>query len=926
MPERHRIVMEAISIAGMQECREGIDKVLALIATERASSVVIEPILSQLAKDVARIRKGELPLHKSEITQAQMMEGNERLGHAKDTVAVITEQNIAITKLDGEIKEQQAAVVTAENARQAAQAEQGARGLGSGLIAQYEEAKNAAIHEAMTKLGEMRISELIIIPVGTPTEKTINELFYIIQHQLDLSQMKLDEENPAAAKERKSATLAKTPGAETPDLDGRIERGKKLQDEIASLKEALARIKDCRTKIDEQEQKIKDAEKIVRQKEGDKNSADQKLKGLQDRRKAAIGEIWEWVDPDNTRTHPSYGSSLYATLLAEANLNIETVRRELEEQGIPILTEVTPAEVAKGPEVAEKPKTEGEGGKKDEKAEEDKKLEEKGKRAGVIVSKVDRQIADGMEAVINVGKVFGGKVAGLRDMTEDQLQREFADPATSQDNLIRYFFGPQALTPDKKPMYLRLLSKAGLVEAYFDYTGMDDSRAASFLARDPDFLAAYTESRRNNGEIAALRKRLNETHQRKEFGAPGLDDEVKSLEDQIHHLQARNVELLTPIYDKRIAPFLGEGGITTSAYSGMVIERMVRNASEYDPFADAVQSAEAFIPHPGPDGTMTILGPDINPRDNTSINLGHIRWEAPGDYAAVSGQAMKLRTATTIAADGSLDTVVQVKPIDMSGLIAILPDHRNDMVGSRVAEVLDAAGLLPHLYDAAGNKITPDQALGDWARARLPMTRPDMTNQGDVGTARVRDFIQKYGFNESIVDTIYRGTTVGAALNIVELRNVVRGIVSKQIESLEGLQIQGIGIANADALENWLTGGSRYFLGRGVEARRMFASLARAICANSPNVNQLLLGARLGQINIQEAGNTIFVLSNMNGQIMFSYIDSRLGHQVRPLSEIIKLDQAARTGMNVALTDARLNDILANLGKGSLEAIRRRTP
>lgn len=893
MPERHRIVMEAISLEGIDECREGADEVLTEIATEGKAKT---EVLSQIDTDADRLESGDLPLHKSEITEQQMIEENNRLAHARDTVTVITDQNKTITEIDGQIKQQQDAVTAVADEWNAAKNEQGARGL-SGLIAQYETAKNTAITETINKLNEIDItSSGVTIPPGALTETTINDLYHTIKRRIETLQGELDIIDPAEAAVKKSAILNKTPGADTDDYNKRIKNGKEIGEQKAKLNEALSRVNDCKMKIAEQEAKIVAAENIVRQKEGAKISAEQKLTGLQDRRQKAIDEIWKWVDPKKELTHPLYGQNLYSTLLTEANLNVTKIRKELEERDIPIL------------------------------GEEAKPEEGKKKKEGVIVSKEDKERSKGMKAIAAVGREFSTKVQGLRSMRRDELQREFADPTTSHDHVLRYVFGAKVLAIDKKPFYQRLLSKAGLVEAYFEYMGMDEARAKNFFSREPEFEAAYKQSRQNNAQIEILKKRLAGEYQLQVLGTPGLETTKKTLEGEIQQLQAQNVRLLTPIYDRKIVPFLGEHGMSTSAFMGVAIDRMIGNAVEFNPFADAVQSAETILPHSGPDGSMSILGPDINPRDGSWINRGGTRWSSPGGYQ-VDGQAVDVSVATSIASNGELGTDVQAEVKSTEGLLAVLPTSRAQIVvGSPVEQELSRLGLLPHLYDAVGARRITEDAFDNWISARLPTTRPDMNNTADVGTKQVNDFLNAYGFEASVVDRIYQTTAVGSALNTTEVRNLARNLIDRQIQSLV-LRLQAVGIADTDTLANWLESGANYSLGR-TETHRMFASLARTICENPKNVNQELLGTRIPHASFQDsAGKTICILNNVDGQIMFTYYDHKLNQQqIKPLSEILKLDQAARMGIDSRLTGAKLAEILIDLGKKAMEAIRTRTP
>jgi len=624
------------------------------------------------------------------------------------------------------------------------------------------------------------------------------------------------------------------------------------------------------------------AEAAVQAKKDAKDAIQREVDLMEVRRKNAIEEIRLL-----TKFKGDYGGELYNQLLEEANTYVTDLEAELRKKGI--LEETTP---------------------------------EPGKKIGVIVSKEDKERVEGMRETVEVARVLTDKVNGLRTMRKDELQREFTDPRTSQDNLLRYVFGAKALSPDKKPLYQRLLSKSGLVEAFFEYTGMDEAKAMNYFAREPEMLTAFRVSRGNILEIDRLRTTLGNTYQLRETGATGLEKDIKSLESQIRMLQDQNVQLLTPIYESKVVPFLGEHGIKTSEFMRVVIDRMVKNAQEFDPFADAVQSAETIRPHTGPDGATSIRGPDINPMDGSWINRGETQWNSPGDYQ-VSGENVALAVSTKISNTGELNPSVKITLPYLRSLVAVLPDNKAAIVaGSAVEQELQRVRLLDHLYDASGAKQTDAGAVIKSLEGSLPTTRPDMVNTSDPDTIRITDFLKYYGLEEQVLDNIYLGPGAGNMLNDATARQLLSDLVHEQISTV-ALAIEGSGISDASSLESWLVSSSNYKLGE-LETGRMFASLARTIADNSTSVNKLLLGEtssnRFGIVS-----RPGFSISNDNGELRLNYQLGGSSHSAS-LKEVLKIEKEAdRLVTYPGLNDIVLNDLLLESCKNSFDAIRTRT-
>ncbi|OGG00377.1 hypothetical protein A2Y99_00780 [Candidatus Gottesmanbacteria bacterium RBG_13_37_7] len=358
---------------------------------------------------------------------------------------------------------------------------------------------------------------------------------------------------------------------------------------------------------------------------------------------------------------------------------------------------------------------------------------------------------------------------------------------------------------------------------------------------------------------------------------------------------------------------------------------MRRNAFEYNPFADAVQLAEALPASRGLDGTVSFRPPDINPRDGTWIDRGSISWISPSDYQ-VNSENVTLQVDSSITQTGEINANVAVRVQTLSGLRSVLPDSKTAItVGSPVEQELNKLGLLPHLYDASNTKHADvDSVVADMVTSLLPATRPDMTTSNPEAN-HLRAYLARFGFSTTTIDAIYDRDTISGtpplrtpgSIKTADAQRITREAVDKQV-SQAVLRIQQGGFADTNALETWLNTGSNFKLGD-TDVQRMSSSFARAISKNPANVNILLLGDPTHN-RFDRVTNGNFRVENENGELRLYHGISSGIVQSATVQEILKLSSADRITRFPGLDDPTIKDIMLSVGRNATEAIRKRTP
>ncbi len=903
MEVRHKIMMDAIDLTGVDICRDEADSILQEIAIgSEVEKGIRAAEASEIETRAGQIENGAIVLHESGITKEKIGEERRRLATVKDKVTAIKTHGGKITEIDTKIVEKQPNRDTAEAEYQKALREEGenkpATGDCAGKIREYRlkiDAIDTEIQNIENQMGKYNSASKLYEPPDSAQAEF---------HRLDAEVRRLD--TAYKIKDREVTTLASQRpvdmaryNAASTDLETLNTQLAEARQQYSAAKtrlEQLQQQRDARkTEKNTEMGKITTAEGVVKEKKDALDGIEMGINILRTQRQRSIDEIRRL-----TGFTGDYGQELYNTLLAEVQADVNQIEKELKEQGIPLEGETIPT---------------GEGGKP------------------VVVSKEDKEVAKGMRKIATVCKAetFSKKVEGIRQRKKDELQ-EFADSRTSHEAVLRYIFGAEAVSPTERAFYQRLLSKAGLVEAYFEYANLTDARAATFFAREPEMLTAFRQSRANIEQINRLVTQIGDLRELYAAGEPPVINQIKILERQLKNIQAQNVKLLTPIYDKKITPFLSEHSVTTSEYFRVVMDRMRKNALEYNPFADVVQVAETLPPYTGPDGIISLRPPDINPTDGSWINRGGTRWVSPAGYQ-VNGENVELRVDTPITAAGALGANVEIRVQTLEGIFNVLPNNQTQIAGSPVEQELNNLGLLSHLYDAgAGNAKRADvnavinDMLTNPVNPLLPANRPNMTVATNPDVVRVQNYLRRFGFDEAILDRIYgAGTPTSTAINANEARNITLEAVNKQLKKVV-FRVQRLGVADTNALEAWLSiaDGSSHNFG-GTEVQRFFRSLARALSENPANVNILLLGdSTHNRFTRVTSGD--FSLENENGEIRFYHNIAGGVIHTATFQEILQLPTAVRIARFAGLDDTTLNSIILEAGRNVMEAIRRRTP
>lgn len=807
--ERHEIMVEAYNRMAADICSTAGGNVLQRIILRGEMSEEDRKLaLEQLASDATAIKTGTKVIEVSEITDEVIQTEQRRRAQAKDKITRLNAEHSKITTIDTEITTQEDTLVRVTTELSQAQTEQGSRSIGAGVIGEHEAAINIAINEVFNKLTTLNIASLGIALPPDRNRTSVEDVFLTLQRTKKDLENQYKVLNPQEAQSSMSLILARAPQTDVSGYRTRIQEGEEKSENISIIEEAINRINTCRTTISEKEAAIVAAETIVDQKQKEVNTIDTKLQSLRNKRRDAVETI-----RNITHFEGEYGEELFNIFLSQTNAEITKIEKELKGKGIPF-------------EAGEEVK---------------------------IVSEVDKMRAEGMEVNHTVGTNLSTIVS---NMWKEYDAAGLSDPKRCKEVLLRIICGKEALSPDKRAFYERLLSNTTVVEELFNTVHLD-GRETQFFYGDNEGRMAYDSSRRNLVTIVTLSAQIQELKNNQETG---WENQVKILEERLHHFQDENVRLLNGLFDKYVPAFLGHSRLTDVEFVRKLVDRMIINANDFQPFTDTVQYGEKLVPHLGPDGTVSIRPPDINPTDDSLINRGAITWNSPDDYK-VAGQSVRLKIEVPISRTGRPLVNVEFHVQNLRALHSILPPTRAQLdPNSPITAELNRLGLLNQLYDAAGNKIS----------SRTNVFRALADNEDN---------------NKQVRDTIW--------------------------------QISARGIPNANSLEAWLQGGANYNFG-GRETNRFYRSIARSFAKSTPEANADIIR----KFDSVDHGN--YTIRNERGELRLYRYDAAHANVESTISLHDLLYTVDDTQRRRIISIRDLNGILYEVGKNLFESTRLR--
>src|SRR3989338_5134346 len=692
--------------------------------------------LDQLQEDATAIKTGDKVVEETEITDEVIQSEQRRRAQAKDRVNTIQQQGELITTLDTQISTKKTEAETAESEFNRISTEQGSLGdstaspsIGpTGNIREYTE----KISEFNQKIAgfdhELGIDGFNpsnnTYPLDSLFGKRINLTAEVsnLETEVEVSQAQLS----GAQQTRNTGEITRISG----ELRGKKTSLTAKQRELSAVEQRINTLNTQKESLNKEklgfENQVKESLLLVQEAKEKRDARNRELTGLTTSRQAAIEEIRRL-----TNFQGDYGSTLYQTLLSQANAEVAKIEKELKERGIPF-------------EAGEEVK---------------------------IASEVDKRRGEGMDTIYTVGN-------NLKTILESIWKKYDAaglsDPKICKETLIRIIFGEDALSPDKRAYYETLLSNSLIIEELFD-TVHAEGRENQFFYGDNEGRLAYDTSRRNQETIGTLSAQIEKLENAQETG---WENQKRILEERLHHLQDENVRLLDGLFVKYVPAFLGHSRFTDGEFVRKLVDRMVKNANDFEPFAGTVRYGEKLTPHLGLDGSVIIRPPDINPTDGSLINRGEVSWHSPDSYR-VAGQFVNLRIETPVSNTGRPRVNVEFQVQDIRGLHAVLPSTLAQLPpSSPIATELNRLCLLNQLYDATtGNKVS------------------NRTNA-------FRTLAADENSNRQISETVWRISTKG--------------------------------ITNANHLEAWLRGGANYNFG---ESDRFYRSLARSFAESTPEAN-----------------------------------------------------------------------------------------
>lgn len=721
--ERNEIMVEAYNRLATDICSKEGGEVLQRIMLRAEGR---DEALAKLSESITATQAGKTIDSTTEITPEMVKEEQRRLAEARVKATAITNHGTKITELDQQIATEQTTRNTAENEYQAALTQHG------------ENKPNTAdctgnIRQIREKIDQIEAKITAIeSELGSYSSKTRKysppNSAYAQFHELDAKYNTLQSSLQAIDQEISIYNSPKSydPGKLSKAFADRNKIHKQMTDIEQKRSAANTRLQSLlsekqakETERNTEQGRIGTEQGAVTEKLEARNATDRKIASLKTQRQDIIAELKRL-----TGFSEEYGAELQHILLSQANADIVKIEKELQDKGIPF--EATAGEIK-------------------------------------IKTEVDKKKAEGMAAIQEAGRSLSN---AMKTLWKEYDAESLTDPNKCYESLLRIIWGKEAYSPEKRALYEQLLSKSTIAEVLFKELQVE-GRGAQFFHGDAEGRQAFQTSRINNEQIQTLTAQIGNLKSDKGIG---WENQVKILEGRLHGLQDMNVKLLNRLFDKYVPSYLGHNRFTDGEFVRILVDRMIENANNLEPFTGTVRYGESINPNISPEGTLLIRPPDIHPTDNSLINRGGITWTSPETYR-VSRQPVQLKIETPISRTGRPQVNVEIRTQNVRALHAVLPPTLAQIPpGSPIADELNRIGILNQLYDAAGNKVS---------------------NR----TAAFRNLIADKDKNRQINETVWK--------------------------------ISPSGLNNAADLGAWLTGGN-YNLG-GSEANRYFRSVANAV-------------------------------------------------------------------------------------------------
>lgn len=903
--ERQKITIRAYNRVAAEICSAKGQKVLERIAKGGDNEADLRAKSSdEMTRRENAIEAGTKVIHKSEGTEAQIRKAELDLAESKGDLAQIEETVNTLNHITTNIKERKNDLPELETALDQARTTQGSRSkkataeipatlttplipaqaavVSTGEIAKFEVARDGFIKEK-----EILEKELGKGLFDATTNKYPPDSLY--GKQIALSETV--EEKSALRSDIQDRMRLRPPTANRAEFDSANKEWAKAKAELEGVERAIAekerKIGDLDdNKIKEQENKIIAAETIVKTAESALQAKRDQITNLEARQQIYVKELQSITGVIRDFTKEAVSNLVISTRKAD----FQKLEKEMREKGLV-------RELKEGSTTEYKP----------------------------VISKEDKEVARALKELAAVcktdefNKIMSGILLGKEDL------RKLADRQNGYNELLRVVFGEKALDSADGDIYRKILSKSRMVEAVIDYLAMDGStnRLTNFFATDADAISTYKTTRTNSAQIETWFQQLQKVKSDK---PADMDNQVRILQNRILELQTANTRALGDIYDEHIAPVIGEHRLVATDVIRIAIDRARKHALEDRIFRDNVEFIEGALPHVDADGSILVREPKTDPETGNWITGNTIQWSRADGFSSVN---------IVVTPTNEINATYEMRPQNLDELVGSLPADRADIIaGTPVynllnSRVINGRTLLDYIYDpGTGRRLEPYVLLEILSSFNPPPLLPDMTITSPQ-VNRINAFLRNYQLRPEALNALYPPVPGDPPpprlVNNSEFVRIISDGLDRQTREELGLRVEINGLADADEMELWISGGSNY---RTESAVPMFRNLARNLAENVTTSNAQLLGDRFAPQTRRVGGGPGWRVTNNRGELRLDAINTAgVTQDSFTLQDVLRFpNEAARLAILPNLTDARLSSVLELVGRESVEAMRNRTP